>query len=314
MKPVVTIIMATYNRAHFIVETLHSIQQQTFVEWECIIVDEGSNDNTEDVIKKIIQNDLRFLYFKKDKAKYKKGLAGTRNCGLDIAESRNAEFIQLFDDDDIMHPRKIEYQVKDLLNDKKLSFTICKFKHYNENEDLEFKLIDFNCNIESNNLFNDFYLSKVKINSLGPLWRGNVLLKYRFDENLLYSEERDLYLRIFLKEKMEYLPINYVLFYYRKHEISNTKLRYDLSILLSSKIKSEYNLFFFAKENKLFNEFLIKKFIVKFTFYYFDNNIVNELFNELTLLKKKKYNFLFFILVKFYTKVRLFFHFLIRKV
>ena len=314
MKPIVTIIVATYNRAHFIVETLHSIQQQTFGEWECIIVDEGSTDNTEDVIEKFIQNDLRFLYFKKDKTKYKKGLAGTRNCGLDIAESRNAELIQLFDDDDIMHPRKIEFQVKDLLNDKKLSFTICKFKHYNENEDLEFKLIDFNCNIESSNLFNDFYLSKVKINSLGPLWRGDVLLKYRFDEDLLYSEERDLYLRIFLKEKIEYLPINYVLFYYRKHEISNTKSRYDLSTLISSKIKSEYNLFLFAKENILFNEFLIKKFVVKFTFYYFDSNIVNELFNELTILKKKKYNFLFFILVKIYIEVRLFFYFLIRKV
>jgi GalNAc5-diNAcBac-PP-undecaprenol beta-1,3-glucosyltransferase len=106
-------------------------------------------------------------------------------------------------------------------------------------------LIDFNCNIESRNLFNDFYLGKVKINSLGPLWRADILLKYRFDEELLYSEEEILFKNLF-KRKNGYIPINYVLFYYRKHEISNTKLRYDLSILIGSKIKSEIQLVFFC--------------------------------------------------------------------
>ena len=53
MKPTITIIMATYNRAHFILETLHSIQNQTYENWECIIIDDGGTDNTQEVITPI---------------------------------------------------------------------------------------------------------------------------------------------------------------------------------------------------------------------------------------------------------------------
>ena len=95
MKPIVTIIMATFNRAHFISETLNSIVNQTYENWECIIVDEGSIDNTEGIMKELCEKDSRFSYYKKDLSKYNKGLSGTRNYGLDIAEERSAKYIQL---------------------------------------------------------------------------------------------------------------------------------------------------------------------------------------------------------------------------
>ena len=63
----VSIIMATYNRAHFIVETLQSIQNQTFSDFECLIIDDGGTDNTQEVIKKLclenkkIKANKRFL-------------------------------------------------------------------------------------------------------------------------------------------------------------------------------------------------------------------------------------------------------------
>ena len=62
MKPQVTIIMATYNRVHFIVETLHSIQQQKFQDWECFIIDDGGTDNTQEVIAPILEQDSRFQF------------------------------------------------------------------------------------------------------------------------------------------------------------------------------------------------------------------------------------------------------------
>jgi glycosyltransferase involved in cell wall biosynthesis len=96
-NPKVSIIMATYNRAHFIVETLVSIQNQTFLDWECIIVDDGGTDNTKEVIKPIIEEDKRFLYVQRDDI-YQKGLPGCRNNGLDIAKG---DYIIFFDDDDI---------------------------------------------------------------------------------------------------------------------------------------------------------------------------------------------------------------------
>ena len=65
MNPKVSIIMATYNRAHFIVETLLSIQKQTFSDWECLIIDDGGTDNTKEVIAGILEEDQRFRFVKR---------------------------------------------------------------------------------------------------------------------------------------------------------------------------------------------------------------------------------------------------------
>ena len=55
MHPKVSIIMATYNRAHFILESLQSLLNQTYNNWECLIIDDGSTDDTEIVIKEFIK-------------------------------------------------------------------------------------------------------------------------------------------------------------------------------------------------------------------------------------------------------------------
>ena len=112
MKPIVTIIMATYNRAHFILETLLSIQKQTFGDWECLIIDDGGTDNTPEVIAPILAQDVRFQYMNRPET-YLKGLPGCRNFGLDIA---NGEYIIFFDDDDIVHPLNLELCLKEIKN------------------------------------------------------------------------------------------------------------------------------------------------------------------------------------------------------
>ncbi|MBS4041260.1 MAG: glycosyltransferase family 2 protein [Flavobacteriales bacterium] len=264
MNPLVTIIMATYNRAHLIPETLVSIQNQTYPHWECLIVDDGSTDNTKEIVEQFCIKDSRFLYRLKDTTKYKKGLSGTRNFGLDWAEERKADYIQLFDDDDIMHPQKLELQIKPLLEKSDISFTICQYKHFKPFIDLKFDLVDvgMDCNISSQNLLKDFYHYKILINSLGPLWRASTLLAFRFDEELLYGEERDLYLKIFLNSNIKFSPINYVLFYYRKHEYSNTKNRYNAFVKNYSEQKIMENWFRFADETNQLNIFLLSKYLL----------------------------------------------------
>ena len=110
MKVSISIIMATFNRAHFIVETLNSIQNQTFDNFECLIIDDGSTDNTVEVITPFLENDKRFKYYKRT-PNYKKGLPGSRNYGLDLAKG---EYIIFFDDDDIVHPLNLELCVLEL--------------------------------------------------------------------------------------------------------------------------------------------------------------------------------------------------------
>ena len=60
VSPLVSIILPTYNRAAFILETIESIRNQTFENWELIIVDDGSDDNTEELISMIKDNRIQF--------------------------------------------------------------------------------------------------------------------------------------------------------------------------------------------------------------------------------------------------------------
>jgi len=285
-NPKVTILLATYNRAHLIGESLDSILNQTYKNWECLIVDDGSVDDTKEILKPYLLKDSRFNYYERTK-NYKKGLSGTRNYGLDLAQEINAQYIQFFDDDDIMHPRKLELQIKPFLTDESLGFTTCKYKHYYGKEVLKFELKDEVCNISTKHLFEDFFSRKVNINSLGPIWRSNLIFKYRFDEDLIYSEERDLYLKLFLLEKPKFKNIDFVLFYYRKHLVSNTSNRYEGNLKKTARYKSDLNFYTFLKINDLWNYFLIREMIKKFVFYNFDNAIYSELLN---VINKDKNN------------------------
>lgn len=219
LKTKITIILATYNRSHLIGETLDSFKSQTYSNWECIIVDDNSNDNTEEVVNNYIREDQRFFYYRKP-VKYKKGLSGTRNYGLDLAFSRGVSFIQLFDDDDIMHPQKLEFQIKPLIIDPSVDLTICCYRKFDKVSTIEYdleKADDHSCNIISNDLLKSFFINEINLNSPGPLWKAEILKHYRFNENLMYAEEREYYLRIFLNEDLRYVPVDKILFWYRKH-------------------------------------------------------------------------------------------------
>ena len=82
MNPKVSVIVPCYNQAQFLAETLDSVLAQTHENWECIIVNDGSTDNTETVAMDYCDRDKRFVYLKKENG----GLSSARNAGLDIAQ------------------------------------------------------------------------------------------------------------------------------------------------------------------------------------------------------------------------------------
>ena len=104
--PLVSIIMPSYNHAKYIAETIESIRQQTYSSWELIIVDDGSDDNTEEIIHTI--NDQRINFYKEGRI----NVAGIiKNIGLSKSKG---EFIAFIDSDDLWEPTKIEKQLKAL--------------------------------------------------------------------------------------------------------------------------------------------------------------------------------------------------------
>ena len=84
----VSVIIPTYNRSHLIGETLDSIMLQTYDNWECIIVDDGSIDYTTELLEFYIKRDDRFKFFKRTKD-YLSGGNGARNYGLNLAKGDN---------------------------------------------------------------------------------------------------------------------------------------------------------------------------------------------------------------------------------
>ena len=99
MQPLVSIIIPTFNRAHLIGETLDSVLAQTYQNWECLVVDDGSNDSTPRILEKYSQLDERFRYLERPDYLPKGGNAA-RNYGF---EHSKGDYVQWFDDDDIMH-------------------------------------------------------------------------------------------------------------------------------------------------------------------------------------------------------------------
>lgn len=216
MTPKVTIIIATYNRAHFIVETLQTIKKQSFTAWECLIIDDGGKDNTREVIEPILEQDHRFQYLKRPD-KYKKGLPGCRNYGLDLAKG---ECVIFFDDDDIVHIDNLKTSLAVI---EKNNVDFC---HYQKLSFEEQKPIQESNPIAIVKSLTKADIKKVATQEIGlasctVLWKKHCFDTIRFIENLLYAEEWECYSRI-ISENFKGIIISNVLYYNRKHPESNT--------------------------------------------------------------------------------------------
>ncbi|MGO4819484.1 glycosyltransferase family 2 protein [Flavobacterium sp. W22_SRS_FP1] len=215
--PKVSIIMATYNRAQCILESIQSIQAQIFTDWECLIINDGGTDNTQEILAPILEQDIRFKYFRRT-PDYQKGLPGSRNYGLDLAKG---DYIIFFDDDDIAHPQNLELCVFEL-SKKDVSF--CRYIR-------DIFTGDFVYNFDYSKTYTSFYIdchyierilkNELLFNSCAVMWRKECFKYHRFDENLMYAEEWELYSRI-ISDGVKGISINKSLFYGRKHADSNT--------------------------------------------------------------------------------------------
>lgn len=99
----ISIIIPLYNKEHFVLGTIQSVLNQTFQDWEMIIINDGSTDNSGAIAQSI--KDSRILYFEQEN----QGLSATRNRGIHIAKG---EFIALLDADDTWYPNYLETMVK----------------------------------------------------------------------------------------------------------------------------------------------------------------------------------------------------------
>jgi teichuronic acid biosynthesis glycosyltransferase TuaG len=102
----ISICLPTFNRSEFIAEAIHSIQRQSYQDWELIIVDDCSTDSTAELLKWYINQDKRIKVYWNDK---NEGIAFSRNEAVKYAKG---EYIAVMDSDDVMHPDRLKKELK----------------------------------------------------------------------------------------------------------------------------------------------------------------------------------------------------------
>jgi glycosyltransferase involved in cell wall biosynthesis len=141
--PKVSVLIPTYNYAHFIGEAIESVLTQTFTDFELIILDDASTDNTDDVVAQYL-HDPRIQYYKNDK---NLGLVGNWNKALDLA---TGEYIKILCADDKFRPTLLERFVAVMDEHKQVTLVVCNrevfggaskiltlpLKHYQKGRDM----------------------------------------------------------------------------------------------------------------------------------------------------------------------------------
>ena len=122
--PLISVVIPAYNAELFLDETLESVLSQTYENWECIIVNDGSTDSTESVAKKWCEKDSRFRLTNKENG----GLSSARNWG--IKESK-AEYIAFLDADDILTPDSLEVRINVLI-EQNVDLVATKLQHFTD--------------------------------------------------------------------------------------------------------------------------------------------------------------------------------------
>jgi glycosyltransferase involved in cell wall biosynthesis len=116
MPPAVSINLCCYNSERFLEETLRSIFTQTFTDWELVIVNDGSTDATESIIRRHAESERRILYHRQPNS----GLGASRNKALSLSSGK---YIALIDHDDVWAPRKLELQVRQMDGNERLALS-----------------------------------------------------------------------------------------------------------------------------------------------------------------------------------------------
>ena len=126
MSELISIITPTYNCERFIGETIESVLKQSYKNWEMIIVDDCSTDNTYDVVKKYADNDSRIKYYLLEE---NSGASVARTKAMQLA---TGDYIAFLDSDDLWISNKLECQLK-FMKENNYNFTCTEYEQIDEN-------------------------------------------------------------------------------------------------------------------------------------------------------------------------------------
>ncbi len=226
MFPKVSINICCYNSQRFIRETLKSVLAQSYTDFEIVIIDDGSIDNTKNIIESFSDPRIRYFY------QENQGLSASRNKAVALSKG---QFIALLDHDDIWEPDKLRLQIKLLDSDVEIGVVFSDGYAINENRK---RLYRFSKNSKPYRGRVESYLFKTNWIVCSTLViRRELLLREQF--SLLYRivEEYDLLLRLSLITKFDYAQEPLTM--YRVHNLNCSR---DIETLFKEEINCLENI------------------------------------------------------------------------
>lgn len=234
METVLSVIMSTYNRENMVLETIESVLNQTFRDFEFIIIDDNSTDNTSSIIKNIKDSRIKLIQ-------------NTHNCGCTINyrlahNISKGKYIAHTDDDDISFPDRFEKQINFMESNPQIALSGTFIETFGENRRPDWvfytnpDIIDFVCN-----LYN-------------PICHSSIIYRKTFmDENFINynplkkcAQDYDFYKQILLKGG-KIANIDEILVKYRMHKnrLTDIKETQDIQIYNAEVIRKELLLRYF---------------------------------------------------------------------
>ncbi|SEO49302.1 Glycosyltransferase involved in cell wall bisynthesis [Flavobacterium sp. CF108] len=272
-EPLISIIIPAYNRASLIGETLDSILVQTYKNWECIVVDDGSVDNTENIVAEYVKKDNRFQFYRRPET-MNKGANSCRNYGFSLSKG---EWIKWLDSDDLMYIDTMAIESRLINGYSNIVLSPLVLYDFGKKEEIK------KSNIFSSNLIHDYFIAKVALYVSGPLWERKFLNKqeYLFDEKISNVDDWDFNMRMLYKKPIiRYNEKPTILYRMHDNSLSN-EIRKGNKIEIISVLNALEKHLKLIKINKI----TPYKPLLQYTIKYYKTTIYNS------LLANKNYSF-----------------------
>ena len=201
-----SVLIAHYNNAEYFKECYQSLLEQTYENWEAIILDDASKEREKNLVKEIIEGDNRFKYFENTE---NKGVGFTKSKLIELA---NGEIVGYLDPDDALLPTAIEKSISIFKNDEKAVLTYSRFMSCNQN------LKPISAFKSAQQVQNDdpyFFNIPIQIAHFVCFKKEVYLTTDKMNTELKISEDQDLYLKLYEKGKIVF--INETNYLYRTH-------------------------------------------------------------------------------------------------
>lgn len=222
----VSIIMPTYNREKTIKRAIDSILEQTYQDFEIIIVDDNSKDNTEQIVKSI--EDRRIIYIRNEE---NKGANASRNIGIEMARG---EYIAFQDSDDEWLKEKLEYQLEELKVNRADIVASAFYKYVDKQESIVPSKIK-----EDKNIYEDLFFGNF-ISTQTILGKKKCFLEEGFDPTFPRFQDWELMIRMAKRYKIHFINKPLANVYVQEDSISRDTLKAEKAlVMMFTKYKEE---------------------------------------------------------------------------